>query len=80
MRSFHLMLIGPGSSEPRRIDFQAEGPDHAFQIARNESAGVHAELWEGGTLLARMAKSTPDMWKLLPSASPEQAASGAAAS
>jgi len=67
MRAFHLMLLDTASSEPRRIDFEAESPDHAFQVARNETDGVHVELWEGGALLARMTKTTANVWKLLPS-------------
>lgn len=63
MRAFHLLI---DDSEPRRIDFQAEGPDHAFQIARNESEGVHVTLWEGEHLLARMTKTEANMWKLHP--------------
>ncbi len=52
------------ASNPRRVEFQAEGPDHAFQVARNEEDGVHVELWEGDELLARMTKSGADIWKL----------------
>jgi hypothetical protein len=66
MRRFHLILLDDMSSEPRRIDFHAEGPDHAFQVARNETDGTHVELWDGDNLLARMTKSTANMWKLLP--------------
>lgn len=66
MRRFHLILLDDASSEPRRVDFHAESPDHAFQVARNETDGTHVELWDGTTLLARMTKSTANMWKLLP--------------
>jgi len=66
MRPFHLILSYEGGEAPRRIDFHADGPDHAFQIARNEADGVHVELWEGSTLLARMTKSGANIWKLLP--------------
>ena len=66
MRRFHLILLDDPSSEPRRVDFHAEGPDHAFQVARNETVGTHVELWDGDTLLARMTKSAANMWMLLP--------------
>ena len=66
MRPFHMILQDVAGTELRRIDFYAEGPDHAFQIARNESDGVHVELWQGATLLARMTKSGANIWKLLP--------------
>lgn len=66
MRPFHMIMRDSSDTEPRRLDFHAEGPDHAFQIARNEAVGVHVELWEGSTLLARMTKSGAHMWKLLP--------------
>ncbi|MBO9695012.1 MAG: hypothetical protein J7499_02325 [Sphingopyxis sp.] len=67
MRVFHLMLLDDESSPPRRVDFRAEGPDHAFQVARNETDGIHVELWEGESLLARMTKTAANVWKLLPS-------------
>lgn len=77
MRAFHLMLLDAESAEPRRVDFQAESPDHAFQVARNETDGVHVELWEGGALLARMTKTTANVWKLLPSGThPESGGTG----
>lgn len=66
MRPFHMIMQDCSDSRPRRVDFHAEGPDHAFQIARNEADGIHVELWEGVTLLARMTKSGANMWKLLP--------------
>jgi len=66
MRPFYIIMQDTTDLQPRRVDFHAEGPDHAFQIARNEADGVHVELWEGATLLARMIKSGGNMWKLLP--------------
>jgi hypothetical protein len=74
MRRFHLILLDDASCEPRRIDFHAESPDHAFQVARNETDGTHVELWDGDTLLARMTKSAANMWKLLPHRDPATAA------
>lgn len=65
MRPFYMILQNE-SGDPRRVDFHAEGPDHAFQIARNEEEGVHIELWQDEMLLARMTKSGANMWKLLP--------------
>ena len=67
MRSFHMMMLDDQSNAPRRVEFQAESPDHAFQVARNEIDGVHVELWEGEALLARMTKTADNVWKLLPS-------------
>src|SRR3546814_16109771 len=58
MRPFHMILQDVAGTELRRIDFYAEGPDHAFQIARNESDGVHVELWQGTTLLARIDRKS----------------------
>ncbi len=66
MRPFHMVMKNSTDTRPRRVDFHAESPDHAFQIARNEADGVHVELWEGAKLLARMTKSGANMWKLLP--------------
>lgn len=63
MRAFHLLI---DDTETRRIDFHAEGPDHAFQIARNENDGVNVTLWEGERLLARMTKTEANVWKLHP--------------
>ena len=66
MRAFHLIISDAETEEPRRIDFHAEGPDHAFQIARNENQGVDVALWEGRHLLARMTKTEANVWKLHP--------------
>jgi len=66
MHAFHL-LVGPSeTSELQRVDFEAVGPEHAFQIARNESEAAHIELWEGELLLARMSRLDANVWKLLP--------------
>lgn len=66
MCPFHLILFDAAKAVPRRVDFEATSPDHAFQIARNESDGVYVELWEGSALLARMTKSGANIWQLLP--------------
>ncbi|MHA4835662.1 hypothetical protein [Sphingopyxis sp. MSC1_008] len=68
MRAYHL-LISSAASAPRRVDFYAESPDHAFQIARNEEDGIDVELWEGERMLARMTKSGANIWKLTGSGS-----------
>lgn len=74
MRPFHLLIHDAEARAPRRIDFQAESPDHAFQVARNECDGIHVELWDEHTLLARMTKAG-GLWQLLPvgKAMPERA-------
>ena len=64
MRKFHMILLADAASAPRRVEFEAEGPDHAFQVARNEQDGIQVELWEGDKLLARMTKSGANIWKL----------------
>jgi len=64
MRAFHLILRDRPSVTPRRIDFEADGPDHAFQIARNETDGVEVELWEGSELLASLTKAGDSLWKI----------------
>ena len=64
MRAFHIMIYAEASVEPRRVEFQAESPEHAFQIARNEQDGIQVELWEGDQRLASMTKSGCGMWKL----------------
>jgi hypothetical protein len=66
MREFYLIIDDVGLPQPRRIDFRAEGPDHAFQIARNEVQGVNVALWEGEQLLARMTKTEANIWELHP--------------
>lgn len=63
MRAYHLIIVN-SAAEPRRLDFHAESPDHAFQIARNEEDGIEVELWEGDRLLARMTKAGANIWKL----------------
>ena len=64
MRAFYLIIDDAGSVQPRRIDFQAEGPDHAFQIARNETDGINVTLCEGERVLARMTKTTSNLLQL----------------
>lgn len=64
MRAFYIIVHPREPAAPRRIDFHAESPDHAFQVARNESDGVMVELWEEGRLLAHMTKSGANIWKL----------------
>lgn len=67
MPAFHLILRDGSPDEPRRVDFTAESPDHAFQVACNEPEGIHIELWQADRLLARMEKEDGQLWKLLPS-------------
>src|SRR3546814_16961081 len=35
MRPFHMILQDAAGTQLRRVDFHAEGPAHAFQIARS---------------------------------------------
>lgn len=70
MQSYYLIVHDTCVQEPRRVDFRAESPDHAFQIARNEKEGVHVELWEPDKLLARMTREEGSLWKLLPRVEP----------
>lgn len=70
MQSYHLIVHDTCVQEPRRVDFRADSPDHAFQIPRNEKEGVHVELWESDKLLARMTREEGSLWKLLPSEKP----------
>ncbi len=65
MRTYHLLLLDNASGSPRRIEFRADSPDQAFQVARNERDGIHVELWESDRLLVRMSKDGA-VWKLLP--------------
>src|SRR3546814_18921721 len=53
MRPFHMILQDVAGPDLRRLDFSAEGPDHAFPTAPNESDGVHVASWQGPKLLAR---------------------------
>ncbi|WP_177176044.1 hypothetical protein [Sphingopyxis sp. YR583] len=50
--------------EPSRIDFQAESPDFALQIAQGQAAGRSIELWEGAMRLGTFCKSAPHLWRL----------------
>jgi hypothetical protein len=62
VQKYHLVV--EGDSDRRSIDFQAETPDYALNIAEREADGTRAELWQGETLLARMTKAAPNLWKL----------------
>ncbi|MDK2761199.1 MAG: hypothetical protein KYX64_07545 [Sphingopyxis sp.] len=64
MRSFHIMIEDESSDEPTRIDFQAESPDFALQIAQGQAAGRSVELWEGAMQLGSFCKTAPHLWRL----------------
>ncbi len=64
MRSFHILLEDDSSGEPIRIDFQAETPDFALQIAQGQAAGRSIELWEGAMRLGTFCKTAPHLWRL----------------
>ncbi|SEH20151.1 hypothetical protein SAMN05428974_3878 [Sphingopyxis sp. YR583] len=64
MRSFHILLEDECLGEPSRIDFQAESPDFALQIAQGQAAGRSIELWEGAMRLGTFCKSAPHLWRL----------------
>jgi hypothetical protein len=66
MPAFFMMIAGADAHGAKRVDFIAESPDQAFQVARNVTDGSHCELWEGDRLLARMTKSGAELWQLLP--------------
>jgi hypothetical protein len=64
MRSFTLTLIEGGTSDPKRIDFRAYDPVHAFDILETEAVGQTAILWEGEKRLATMKRSSAGAWRL----------------
>jgi len=64
MRSFYILLEDESSGEPRRIDFDAESPDFALQIAQGQATGLSMELWEGSAKLGTLSKSAPHLWRL----------------
>ncbi|NIJ36464.1 hypothetical protein FHR22_001113 [Sphingopyxis panaciterrae] len=64
MRSFYLLLKDDSSGEPKRIDFEAESPDFALQIAQGQASGRDMELWEGAMRLGTLSKAAPQLWRL----------------
>ena len=64
MPAYCLMVSDAEARAAKRVDFIAESPDQAFQVARNVTDGTHCELWEGGKLLARMTKTGGELWQL----------------
>lgn len=64
MRAFHLLCDDDDLGGTTRIDFQAESPDFALQIAQGQAAGRDMQLFEGTTLLGTLSKSTPHLWRL----------------
>lgn len=64
MRSFYILLEDESSGEPRRIDFNAESPDFALQVAQGQAAGRNIELWEGVMRLGTFRKTAPHLWRL----------------
>jgi hypothetical protein len=70
MPAYFLMLSGANARAAKRMDFVAESPDQAFQVARNVTDGTRCERWEGDKLLARMTKSGDGLWQLLATTPP----------
>ena len=64
MRSFYILLEDHSSGQSERVDFQAESPDFALQIAQGQAAGRSLELWEGAMRLGTFCKSAPHLWRL----------------
>lgn len=64
MPAYHLILQDDADHEPRRIDFDAECIDQAFQIARNQVQRSSVELWEGPTCHVRLINGGSHLWKL----------------
>lgn len=64
MRSFYLLLEDDSPGGTKRIDFEAESPDFALQIAQGRAAGRNMELWEGTMRLGTLSKSAPQLWRL----------------
>lgn len=65
MPSYHLVLQSDDTPEPRRLDFQADGIDQAFQVARNRAQESGVELWEGSLCHIRMVNDGSHLWRLL---------------
>jgi len=65
MPAYFLMISDADARAAKRVDFVAQSPDQAFQVARNVTHGTRCELWEGEKLLARMTKSGGELWQLL---------------
>jgi len=68
MPAYFLLVSDADARAINRVDFVAESPDQAFQVARNVADGTYCELWEGLRLLARMTKSGGELWQLLATA------------
>lgn len=64
MPAYHLILQNDAAREPRRIDFDADSIDHAFQVARNRVGEIEVELWEGSVCHVRMTNGGSNLWKL----------------
>ncbi len=64
MRSFYILLEDESSGEPARIDFEAESPDFALQVAQGQATGRRMELWEGSMRLGTFSQSAPHLWRL----------------
>ncbi len=71
MPAYFMMISDAEAHAAKRVDFIAESPDQAFQVARNVTDGTYCELWDHDRLLARMTKSSAELWQLLPTTPPD---------
>lgn len=64
MPAYHLILRNTAEPDARRVDFEAQSVDQAFQFARNRSEEIEVELWEGTFCHVRMTNGGSHLWKL----------------
>jgi len=65
MQTFILRFREDGLGEAKRIEFDADGPRDALEIARRELAGRAIELWDDRRRLAVLRRNERDVWQVV---------------
>jgi hypothetical protein len=64
VRTYTLLLDRKPPSPPLRIDFRADDPARAVQIAQRESANRPFEVWEGERRLGKLTPMDGEFWQI----------------
>lgn len=64
MKTYTLIFAGHGPETPLKVEFDIANPATLFQIAERHVTGRSAELWEGGTYIGEIRRSSTGHWRI----------------
>lgn len=64
MHTYTLVLNRKPPAPPERIDFDADDPARAFQIAQLEGKNRPVEVWEGDRRLGILTPMGGELWQI----------------